>query len=221
MTRLAAGVLLFASFVTAVPASAQSLWREGRPGASLFVDHRARAVDDIVTIVIDEESSSSRTGNTKTTKDTSRTASINKFPTLLDPLAKKLKPITNPALKGKPLSTFLEGALTLDISGNASHEGKGAIERTDKVSGQIAARVVKVLDNGNLMIEGRRAILVNEETQVITISGVVRPEDISGTNTVLSSQIADAEVQMVGKGVIADTQHPGWLYRLFDWIGLF
>lgn len=215
------GSAVLAVLVTAAPASAQSLWREGQAGASLFADHRARVVDDIVTIVIDEESSSSRTGNTKTSKDTSRTASINKFPTLFDPLARQLKPIANPALKGKPLSSFLEGALTFDISGGASHEGKGAIERTDKVSGQIAARVVKVLGNGNLVIEGRRAILVNDETQVITISGIVRPQDISGTNTVLSSQIADAEVQMVGKGAIADTQRPGLLYRMLDFLGLF
>ena len=83
------------------------------------------------------------------------------------------------------------------------------------------ARVVKVLDNGNLLIEGRRAILVNGETQVITISGLVRPQDITGTNTVLSSQIADAEVQMVGKGVIAESQRPGILYRMLDWLGLF
>jgi len=215
------GLMLVAFAAGAPPVSAQSLWRDSGPGGSLFADHRARTVDDVVSIIIVEESSSSRTGNTKTSKETSRTAAITKFPSALDPLARQLKPITNPALKGKSLSEFAESAFGFGLTGSASHEGKGAIERTDRVSGQIAARVVKVLDNGNLLIEGRRAILVNGETQVITISGLVRPQDITGTNTVLSSQIADAEVQMVGKGVIAEAQRPGILYRMLDWLGLF
>jgi len=85
----------------------------------------------------------------------------------------------------------------------------------------VAARVVKVLDNGNLLIEGRRSLVVNTETQNITISGVVRPQDVTAANTVLSSQIADAEVQMEGDGLLAEAQRPGILYRILDWLGLF
>ena len=65
------------------------------------------------------------------------------------------------------------------------------------------------------------AVLVNDETQVITISGMIRPQDISGSNTVLSSQISDAEIQMVGRGLLAEAQRPGILYRLLDWLKLF
>ena len=83
------------------------------------------------------------------------------------------------------------------------------------------ARVVKVLDNGNMVVEGRRSVIVNDETQVITLSGVIRPQDITSTNTVLSSQVADAEIQMVGRGVLAEAQRPGILYRLLDWLRLF
>jgi flagellar L-ring protein precursor FlgH len=89
------------------------------------------------------------------------------------------------------------------------------------MSAQIPARVVRVLDNGSLVIEGRRAIVVNDETQILTISGVVRPEDISAANTVHSSQIADAEIQMTGRGVLSEAQRPGLLYRLLDWLRLF
>ncbi len=200
-------VLLALLPLAAAPgAAAQSLWREGAPGASLFADNRAHAVNDIVTIIVAEQSSSSRTANTKTSKDSTRTAAINDFPGL------GLTTARNAAIA--PL-------LKYDVANNASHEGKGEIGRTDTVSARIAARVVKVLDNGLLLIEGRRSVLVNNETQVLTISGLVRSQDITGANTVLSSQIADAEIQMVGHGVLAEAQRPGVLYRLLDWLHLF
>jgi flagellar L-ring protein precursor FlgH len=219
--RFMVGTLLF---VLALPgvSSAQSLFRENGPGASLFVDRRARAVNDIVTILIVEQSSSSRTANTDVTKESSLKAGVNQFPTIFDPIAKKLvRPLTQPFFGTKAPSNILKDGLGVDLSGTMDHAGKGNIDRTDRVSGQIAARVVRVLDNGNLLIEGRRSVIVNDETQIITISGIVRPDDVTGVNTVLSSQIADAEVQMVGKGVIADAQRPGVLYRLLSWLSLF
>jgi flagellar L-ring protein precursor FlgH len=210
------------ALAAAAPAAAQSLWKEGAIGASLFADARARAVNDIVTILIVESSSSSRSANTKVSESTSRTAGVKRFPTILDPISGKvIEPLTGPVLGYEKPSTALQGRLGLDLSGSAAHEGKGNIDRSDRVSGQIAARVVKVLDNGNLVIEGRRAVLVNDESQVITISGLVRAQDISGANTVLSSQIADAEIQMSGRGVLAEAQKPGILYRILDWLKLF
>ena len=203
--RAAICVALLASAIASGEASAQSLYREGNTAANIFADHRARAVNDIVTILVVEESSQSRTATTKTSKDTSRTAAINDFPGLAF------------ATRNAKAADYLK----FDIAGKASHEGKGEIDRSDKLTTQIPARVVKVLDNGNLVIEGRRAILVNDETQTATISGVVRPQDITGGNTVLSSQIADAEVQVVGKGVLAEAQRPGFLYRMLDWLRIF
>jgi flagellar L-ring protein precursor FlgH len=204
-----------------VVASAQSLFRENGPGASLFVDRRARAVNDIVTILIVEQSSSSRTANTDVTKESTLKAGVSNFPTIFDPITKLAKPLTKPLFGNKATSNVLKDGLNVDISGAMDHAGKGTIDRSDKVTGQIAARVVRVQDNGNLLIEGRRSVIVNDETQIITISGIVRPDDVTGVNTVLSSQIADAEVQMVGKGVIADAQRPGVLYRLLSWLSLF
>jgi flagellar L-ring protein precursor FlgH len=206
MSRALATMLaLTALAATPALAPAQSLWREGASGAGLFADHRARAVNDILTIVVVEQSSQSRSASTTTSKNTSRTAGLNDFPGLALPTR-------------SPTSAR---NLKLDLEGKASHEGKGSIDRSDRLTAQIPARVVKVLDNGNLVIEGRRAVLVNDETQVATISGVVRPQDISGANTVLSSQLADAEVQIVGSGVLAEAQRPGILYRFLDWLRLF
>ena len=205
MSAAIRALVLLIAVTTATPAAAQSLFREGAGAGNLFAAHRARAVNDIVTIVVVEQSSQSRSASTTTSKDTRRTAALNDFPFL--------------ALPTRNLEA--QANMKFDLSGNAKHEGKGAIDRSDRVTAQIPARVVKVLDNGNLVIEGRRAVLVNDETQVATISGIVRPQDITGTNTVLSSQISDAEVQIVGRGVLAEAQRPGFLYRLLDWLRIF
>ena len=205
MTALICIIAIAASAVTVTPAQAQSLFRDGASAGNLFADHRARAVNDIVTIVVVEQSTQSRSASTTTSKDTTRTAAINDFPFLALPTR----------------NTEAASNMKLDIAGKAKHEGKGAIDRSDRLTAQIPARVVKVLDNGNLVIEGRRAVLVNDETQVATISGVVRPQDITGSNTVLSSQLADAEVQIVGRGVLAEAQRPGILYRFLDWLRIF
>jgi flagellar L-ring protein precursor FlgH len=205
MRRALSSLALALVALSATPAAAQSLWRDGASAGSLYADHRARAVNDIVTIVVVEQSSTQRSASTSTSKTTNRTAAINDFPMLALPTRNK----------------EAQSNMRLDIEGKAIHEGQGAINRSDNVNAQIPARVVKVLDNGNLVIEGRRAVLVNDETQTATISGVVRPQDITGANTVLSSQLADAEVQIVGRGVLSEAQRPGLLYRLLDWLGLF
>jgi flagellar L-ring protein FlgH len=205
MRRLVAVLALGLSVLAASPAAAQSLYRDTISTTSLFADHRARAVNDIVTILVVEQSSSTRSASTSTSKTTNRTAAINDFPFLALP-TRNQEAASN---------------MKLDISGKATNEGQGAINRSDAVRAQIPARVVKVMENGNLLIEGRRSVIVNDETQTATISGMVRPQDITGSNTVLSSQIADAEVQMVGRGVLAEAQKPGILYRLLDWLRLF
>jgi flagellar L-ring protein precursor FlgH len=83
---------------------------------------------------------------------------------------------------------------------------------------RLTARVVRVLDNGNLLIEGRRQLTLNAEDQFIVITGVIRPEDIAADNWVLSSNIADARILYTGSGVLADKQHPGWMTRALDWV---
>jgi len=215
------GGLLLVSMAPAW-AGAQSLWREGASGAALFADHRARAVNDIVTILIVEQSTSSRSANTTTSKDGSRNVAVTQFPTMFDSAARVIvKPLVKSWLGYKSPSQFAEEDLRLGLESKGTHTGKGSIDRSDKVSAQMPARVVKVLDNGNMVIEGRRAVIVNDETQVITLSGVIRPEDVTSSNAVFSSQIADAEIQMVGNGILAEAQRPGIIYRFLDWLGLF
>jgi flagellar L-ring protein precursor FlgH len=78
--------------------------------------------------------------------------------------------------------------------------------------------ITAVLPNGNMVIEGVREVLLNNEKEIITIKGVVRPEDVDTTNTILSSKIADAKIEYTGKGVLNDTNRQGWLARLLNFI---
>ncbi|MEQ8203568.1 MAG: flagellar basal body L-ring protein FlgH, partial [Smithellaceae bacterium] len=108
----------------------------------------------------------------------------------------------------------------ISIGGTSSNSLKGAGDttRSSKLSASISARVLKILDNGNLLIEGRRQLTVNAEDQYLVITGIVRPEDITAINTVASQYIADARILYTGDGVINDKMRPGWLTRVVDWV---
>ena len=84
------------------------------------------------------------------------------------------------------------------------------------MSATISAKVVDLLPNGNLAIEGKREIYINNEKKEILLQGVVRPRDIAYDNSVYSTQVADAKVIYTGIGVIGEKQRPGWMVRLFD-----
>ena len=99
-----------------------------------------------------------------------------------------------------------------------SFSGTGATSRGDRMTASITARVIDVKPNGNLLIEGSREIRVNAETQIIILSGLIRPTDISPDNTILSSYIGDARIEYVGTGALSDKQRPGWLSRAADFV---
>jgi flagellar L-ring protein precursor FlgH len=106
----------------------------------------------------------------------------------------------------------------IDASAKNKFGGKGATSREDTLTGTISAIVTEVLPNGDLRMEGKREVTVNSETQLMTISGIVRRVDVDTKNTVLSSAIADAKIEYSGLGVVDDVQRPGWLVRILDWI---
>jgi len=184
------------------PAAAQSLWTV-RAG-SLVSDTRAARAGDLLTILVDEASTADKTGETKLKRDSS--------------FSSKLTPpnFNYPSW----LNNFLNN---LSVSGSATsnYDGTGTTTRADHATAQITAKVMRVLDNGNLLIEGRRVIVVHDETQTIVLSGLVRPQDVAADNTVRSAFVADAEVRIEGRGPISDRQRPGLFQRLFDFFGLF
>lgn len=180
-----------------------SLW----PGESnrnmLFTDNKARYVNDIVTIIIDESSSGQNKASTNTSKNSQTNSGIS-----------ALLGLETSILKG---NANLGGKIAVGGESTSTLKGAGDTSRGGTLQARLTARVVRVLDNGNLLIEGRRQLTLNAEDQFIVITGVIRSEDIAADNWVLSSNIADARILYTGSGVVADKQHPGWMTRALDY----
>jgi len=191
-----------------------SIWPGENAKNSLFTDNKARHVDDIITIVIDESSSGSNSANTTTGRDTSTLAGISALLGVDRQIARSNSDLTD----GADIHTAgLLPSIKIGGSSKNSLTGKGNTSRDGKLEAKITARVVKILPNGNLSIEGRRWLTVNAEDQYIVVSGIIRPEDITSSNVISSQYIADAKIVYTGKGVINDKMRPGWLTRVVDW----
>ncbi|MBI5385914.1 MAG: flagellar basal body L-ring protein FlgH [Verrucomicrobia bacterium] len=184
---------------------ADSLWRDD-VAKPMFADKRAVNVGDIITIVVQENTTTSKDNNTKTSKQNGMDASISSF--LYSPAASGLltKGGTLPALKWNNKNEFTGG---------------GAINNSEKIVARIAARVVDVLPNRNLVIEGQRETAFGGENQTLVLRGVIRSEDVAANNTIYSYNIADATIRIVSKGTITDSQKKGWAMKLWDKISPF
>lgn len=195
------------------PPPVGSIWPGENAKNSLFTDNKARHVDDIITIVIDEYSSGSNSANTATGRDTKTHANISAFMGLEKQIAMKNKALTD----GDILTAGLVPSIQIGGSSQNSLAGKGKTSRDGKLKAKITARVVRILPNGNLFIEGTRRLAINAEGQYIVVSGIIRPEDITSDNVISSQYIADAKIIYTGKGVINDKMRPGWMTRIVDW----
>ena len=175
---------------------AQSLWREDsvRP---MFADKRAASVGDILTIVVSENTAMTKNNQTKTAKQSSWTAAVSSF---LFPGFVKFKGST-PAV---------------DYTSNLKHDGSGAVNNSQSIVTHLAVKVIDVLPNQNLVVEGKRETSFSGEHQTITLHGIVRPEDVASGNTVMSDNIADASISIDGKGTVTDSQKKGWFTRILD-----
>jgi flagellar L-ring protein precursor FlgH len=172
-----------------------SLWSPTSRLQDVTRDLKATQVDDIVTVLVFESASAVSTGATKTARTSQAQNSI----TALAGLTKVAGPWANLANLG--------GSQTLD--------GSGTTSRTTTLTTTLTARVTHVLPNGYLVVEGTKLLAINTERQLITVRGVVRPEDLNAANSVPSNLLGDLEVQVNGKGVVADAvRRPNILYRL-------
>lgn len=170
----------------------------------MFTDRRAMAVGDIVTVVIQETSSISASKATSTDKSTSTQDQINRILYSSMPIIEK------------------DGELPgLDWSSSSSFSGGGSISDQQSAQTRLSAVVIDRQPNGNLVIEGIRKTVLNEEKNFVILRGLVRPTDIQSDNTVLSSRLADAEVEMIAEGSLTEAQRRGWLTRLHNWINPF
>jgi flagellar L-ring protein precursor FlgH len=185
---------------------------EGRTSNSLYrdtggllEDFRARRVNDLLTINVLESISGSGAADTATARNSSLDASVTAFFGMPLDLNKG-----NLYGKGNTFSPTVSGSMKDDFTGT------GTTNRTGTIVGTITARVVEVMPNGTLSIESRKDITINNEKQTLVLRGSVRPEDVSVANTVLSTKIADADIYLVGDGVLQDKQKQGWLVRILD-----
>jgi flagellar L-ring protein FlgH len=177
---------------------------------NFFQDLRAYQMGDLVTVNIVETSSASKNASTKTGRDSSIDAGISNVLGWED----KLKYLTslgnNNVGNANDHNNLFKGSM------KNSFDGSGTTSRNESMTAYITVRVVEVMPNGNLFIRGTREVKVNNETQHIILSGIIRPNDISPDNTVLSSYIGDARIEYSGTGALSDKQRPGWLTKVVD-----
>lgn len=173
-------------------ASAGSLWRPGALLIDLGRDPKASQVDDLVTILVAERATAASKGSTISSRKSSNDHSLGTFFGRTPPWSALAK-----------------------TSGSSELDGQGETTRENTFSTTVAARVVHVMPNGYLVLEGSKVVTVNSESQTITVRGVARPTDLSPGNLVRSDRLAQLEVQINGKGVVGDAvRRPFFLYRL-------
>lgn len=178
--------------------SPNSLWRNG--SRAFFKDQRAHQIGDILTIkvkIADKAQLDNETKRNRTTADDSGITNL--FGLTKIPFTKQSIP---------------NRLLTTDSATNS--EGKGNVNRQEILQTNVAAVVTQVLQNGNLVIEGKQEVRVNFEMRELIVAGIVRPEDIEADNTLDSQKIAQARIAYGGRGQITDIQQPRWGQQLFD-----
>lgn len=182
------------------PNTAGSLWTS-RQG-SLFGDIKASQVGDIVTVAIFEAASASKQASTATDRESNMSAD-------LSTLFGLEKNISN-------INSTIDPSALVNTGFKNEFKGSGSTSRKENLVATLTSRVVTVYPNGNLGIEGSKSVTVNNEEQLIHLSGIVRPADISPQNIVDSKFVLDAQITYTGKGVISDKQSQGWLVRILD-----
>ncbi len=179
--------------------SSGSIYGNSR-AVSLFEDNKARRIGDMITIVLSERTSSSKSSSITVDKDSKVgiSGSTN----------------GNTLLGTEP--SFANMGLPTDISGTREFEGESDADQSNSLSGNITVTVVDVLHNGNLVVRGEKWITLNQGDEFIRISGIVRPQDVTADNRVQSMQLANARITYSGRGSFAESQQMGWLSRFFN-----
>jgi flagellar L-ring protein precursor FlgH len=161
-------------------------------GTSLFSDVKAWQVGDVITIIIRESSSATSSASTETAFQN--------------------------GVSGGPGTGILDLVPSWGLDYENTYKGDGATQRQGKLSAQISARIVEVLPNSQYRIEGRRDTRINGEFEMIVLTGIIRAHDITIDNSILSSQVADAQITYDGKGDVGNASSPGLFTKLVNWL---
>lgn len=178
-----------------------SLWRTGT--RAFFKDQRAHDIGDILTVKIEIDDDASLSNSTEQARSTGENADVS-------------------ALFGyeqsfdKVLPEAIDPTNLLDINSDREIKGAGSVDRGEQINLKVAAIVTQVLPNRNLVIRGRQEVRVNYEVRELWITGVVRPEDITSTNTIDYEKIAEARIAYGGRGVLSDVQQPRYGAQILD-----
>lgn len=184
------------------PATPQhgSLWVPG--SKQFFKDSRAHTVGDIITILVDENATAKVEAKTNSNRAHTQQAGVLGF--------------LNFGGMFKERGLPLNATNLVDTDSNRTFTGDGKTDRKDSLTASIAAVVTQVMPNGLLVIQGQREVVVNYEKQVMTLQGLIRPEDISSQNTIGSGKIAEARIAYAGRGVVDEAQTPQYGVRWID-----
>jgi flagellar L-ring protein FlgH len=179
-------------------AGPHSIWSDRK---DLYRDPRAMRVGDILTVTISMNDKAVLDNKTDRSRDSKVKFSADYLAEFL-PWSKK-------------------GQLDGNIDSQSSSKGAGKIDRTEEVKFNVAAAVVDVLPNGNLLISGSQEIRVNYEMRVLNVGGLVRPLDITRNNTIAYEKVAEARISYGGRGRLMEVQQPGWGQQVYDQVAPF
>lgn len=161
-----------------------------------FEDIRARRVGDVINVILDEQTNASKTASTNAAKGSSVG-----FP--------------SPTLFGGKVTAMGRDLLANEITASSDFAGSADSSQSNRLSGSIAVVVDKVSSNGNLWIRGQKRLTLNQGSEVVQVTGLIRAVDITPENTIQSNQIADAQITYGGRGLLADSNRAGWMTRIF------
>jgi len=162
----------------------------------LFEDNKARRIGDILTIRLDEKTKAKKLADLTSQKDNSIS-------------------VTAPNVMGIDPSLIFGKNLSTTLASSHDFNGTGEANQSNSLTGSISVTVVNVLPNGNLKIRGEKRLTLNDGSEYIRLSGVVRPIDIDKANIVPSSKVADATIMYTGDGAMADASKVGWFASFF------
>jgi flagellar L-ring protein precursor FlgH len=178
-----------------------SLWRQG--SRSFFRDPRAAKTGDILTVNIAIGDQAKIANSTSRTRSGEESAGVPNFLGLESRLPGILPDAVDPSN-------------LVNLNSDSTSSGTGSVDRSESINLTVAAVIVQVLPNGNLVIQGQQEVRVNNEVRELLVSGVVRPEDITSANTIRHTQIAEARISYGGRGQITDVQQPRYGQQFFD-----
>ncbi len=173
--------------------------------SSIYNEKRARRVGDVITVMIQEDTQATQAASSQNQKTSSLAIGAG----------------TGYMGAGVYGANVLNTNNQIGVGASSAHQGQGTSSRSTTITGEMTAKIISVLPNGNYLIDGNRYVEVNDDKQTIEVTGEIRPDDITRDNMVLSSRVANAKIKITGTGPASESAKPGILTRIMSWLGLF